>query len=201
MSDFFLGDLPTGSVVASPARRGNVVGSIGTHDLATAERVALARRYFLEVDESDFDRRGRVWIHRATRKEYRRLGSDPLADGRSDQELLFYIAGGRLTYLRERGRERVSSVELGSVTGPRSASAPPRPAATHHGSTDGREAGGAPWLSYHEELGSDSDRRRWEAAGRPRIPQHLRRPDPPAKPLDVQPVPATKLIPSGFGLH
>jgi hypothetical protein len=118
MSDHWFGDAPTGRQL-NPDQPSNLAGSIGVHDLAEPARLKMARKYFDERDADDFVKRGRVWIDRDG-AEFRRCGWDPLAaelGNRDSNDLVFFVAHGRITYLRPRGLEATRSSEVGTVVG------------------------------------------------------------------------------------
>ena len=72
MSDWTM-EFPTGRKLEGSGRPENWLGTVGSHDEATPDRVELARRHFVEASAGDFERRGnrgRIWVDRATGNEY-----------------------------------------------------------------------------------------------------------------------------------
>lgn len=116
-----IGSMPRGREIARRYPPG-VVGYADVHKQASEHRVAQARRFFPEASVDDFEviagTNGRRWRDRATGREYRRDGSDPLQlrDPKKSAISCFVILGWQIVYLRPRGQQAVEeSVWIGDV--------------------------------------------------------------------------------------
>jgi hypothetical protein len=99
--------LPSGRKLESPDRPEKHVGGVTVLQRATAERVALARRYWTETTRDDFEIDGREWRDRGSGEHYRIAKYDPLAnvDPKTSNISTFLQSDGMLgVQPRRRGR-------------------------------------------------------------------------------------------------
>jgi hypothetical protein len=86
---------------------------------ADDHRLTIARQYFREVNERDYEHQGKNWVNRATGEHLRRVRFDPSLseDPATTCVTVFFIThDGYLLYLRPVGTEsRSKTVVQGSV--------------------------------------------------------------------------------------
>ncbi len=113
-----LGIAPSGRKLEGPDNRKGHVGTIDGLLPATDEAVKIARRYWLELEEKEIERQGKIWIARG--ESYRLAENNPFmaADPAESSVSAFAVIDGRLLLLRRRGDVgHVESRPIGSVGG------------------------------------------------------------------------------------
>jgi len=116
-----MGSFPEGRKLEDERAPEGYVGSIGTWQEATPERVAHVAKMIRRANPEAFDRQGRngrIWVERATGREYTQVPGAPLAsDSLQDLHVeAFVVVDGQFVFLRSRGDDgRRSSVLIGDV--------------------------------------------------------------------------------------